>query len=233
MTEPMIIQGGMGVAVSNWRLARAVSRAGQLGVVSGTALENVLARRLQLGDLDGSMRFGFGPFPNAAIARRILDRYYIPGGKEEGRPLRIRYVAFPCSPEVVELTVAANRRGFPRESRPRWPGGGQLLGKNSASDPFLALRGAVGRSGLCPDGSGNSPFHTGPIGSTGFKSVVEDQQFMEQPRKTRYHISFDPREILESPGASLKRPSFIAIVSSEVLAIAEQKSPREGRWVCH
>ena len=29
---PQIIQGGMGVAVSNWRLANAVSRAGQLGV---------------------------------------------------------------------------------------------------------------------------------------------------------------------------------------------------------
>ena len=33
---PTIIQGGMGVAVSNWRLARAVARAGQLGVVYGT-----------------------------------------------------------------------------------------------------------------------------------------------------------------------------------------------------
>ena len=29
----------MGVAVSGWRLAKAVSKMGQLGVVSGTALE--------------------------------------------------------------------------------------------------------------------------------------------------------------------------------------------------
>ena len=36
---PTIIQGGMGVAVSSWRLASAVARRGQLGVVSGTALE--------------------------------------------------------------------------------------------------------------------------------------------------------------------------------------------------
>jgi NAD(P)H-dependent flavin oxidoreductase YrpB (nitropropane dioxygenase family) len=41
---PVIIQGGMGVAVSSWRLARAVARTGQLGVVSGTALEIVIAR---------------------------------------------------------------------------------------------------------------------------------------------------------------------------------------------
>ena len=36
--RPTIIQGGMGAAISNWRLARAVAKEGQLGVVSGTAL---------------------------------------------------------------------------------------------------------------------------------------------------------------------------------------------------
>jgi nitronate monooxygenase len=39
---PKIIQGGMGVGVSNWRLAQAVSKLGQLGVVSGTALDQLL-----------------------------------------------------------------------------------------------------------------------------------------------------------------------------------------------
>lgn len=88
MTEPMIIQGGMGVAVSNWRLARAVSRTGQLGVVSGTALENVLARRLQLGDLDGSVRLALSYFPNPFITQKILERYFIPGGKAKGVPFK-------------------------------------------------------------------------------------------------------------------------------------------------
>ncbi|KOU42441.1 hypothetical protein ADK54_20100, partial [Streptomyces sp. WM6378] len=58
--HPPLIQGGMGVAVSGWRLARAVAGGGQLGVVSGTALDAVLARRLQLGDPGGHMRRG-GP----------------------------------------------------------------------------------------------------------------------------------------------------------------------------
>ncbi|HXA44945.1 MAG TPA: nitronate monooxygenase, partial [Candidatus Angelobacter sp.] len=48
MTHPRIIQGGMGAGVSNWRLARAVSQTGQLGVVSGTALATILVRRLQI-----------------------------------------------------------------------------------------------------------------------------------------------------------------------------------------
>ena len=46
---PEIIQGGMGAGVSNWELARATSSRGLLGVVAGTALDLILARRLQLG----------------------------------------------------------------------------------------------------------------------------------------------------------------------------------------
>jgi len=56
MQFPKIIQCGMGVAISNWKLARAVSRPGQLGVVSGTGIETILVRRLQLGDLGGAVR---------------------------------------------------------------------------------------------------------------------------------------------------------------------------------
>ncbi len=48
--RPTIIQGGMGVAVSSWKLANKVARAGELGVVSGTGLDIVVARRLQDGD---------------------------------------------------------------------------------------------------------------------------------------------------------------------------------------
>jgi NAD(P)H-dependent flavin oxidoreductase YrpB (nitropropane dioxygenase family) len=36
--DPVIIQGGMGVGVSGWRLAEAVARAGGFGVVSGTMI---------------------------------------------------------------------------------------------------------------------------------------------------------------------------------------------------
>ena len=43
--HPRIIQGGMGIGVSSWELARAVSRLGHLGVVSGTAVDTVLIRR--------------------------------------------------------------------------------------------------------------------------------------------------------------------------------------------
>ena len=71
-SSPLIIQGGMGAGVSNWRLAQAVSRLGQLGVVSGTALDQILARRLQDGDPGGHMRRGLDAFPFSRDGRADL-----------------------------------------------------------------------------------------------------------------------------------------------------------------
>src|SRR3989338_7749828 len=78
--HPIIIQGGMGVGISDWRLAQAVCRCGQLGVVSGTAIDAILVRRLQAGDPGDHMRRGLAQFPFQRMAARILERYYIPGG---------------------------------------------------------------------------------------------------------------------------------------------------------
>ncbi len=81
MTQPVIIQGGMGIGVSGWKLARAVSEAGHLGVVSGTALEVAFARRLQLGDIGGHLRRALEAFPLRDAAKDILDKYFVEGGK--------------------------------------------------------------------------------------------------------------------------------------------------------
>lgn len=106
---PKIIQGGMGVAVSDWRLARSVAREGQLGVVSGTALDVVLVRRLQLGDLDGSIRQAMAMFPYEEIADRILDKYFIPGGKSDDDSFQnIPMLNQNPSHHQLELLVVAN-----------------------------------------------------------------------------------------------------------------------------
>src|SRR5271169_5124961 len=86
--HPLIIQGGMGAGVSNWRLARAVSERGQLGVVSGTALAHILARRLQDGDPGGHMRRGLDHSPLPETAKRIWRKYYIPGGRAADAPYK-------------------------------------------------------------------------------------------------------------------------------------------------
>ena len=106
---PTIIQGGMGAAVSNWRLANAVSRLGQLGVVSGTALDLILARRLQDGDPGGHMRRGLEQFPVPEVAERIWQKYYAPGGKAERAPYKNPPTHSKDTPiELKELCVVAN-----------------------------------------------------------------------------------------------------------------------------
>jgi nitronate monooxygenase len=107
--EPIIVQGGMGVAVSAWPLARAVSLTGQLGVVAGTALDVILARRLQLGDPDGHLRRALAAFPVPDMSDRIVERYFIPGGKAADRPFILSPIhAIEPSRELLELTVVAN-----------------------------------------------------------------------------------------------------------------------------
>lgn len=106
---PRVIQGGMGVGISDWRLARVVARAGQLGVVSGTALDVVCARRLQLGDPGGHVRQALSHFPVSRVAEHILRTYYVAGGKPAGSPFRpvMRFTVEPAR-ALQELTVAAN-----------------------------------------------------------------------------------------------------------------------------
>ncbi len=99
----------MGVAVSGWPLARAVSQLGQLGVVSGTALAVVLARRLQLGDPGGELRGALARFPFPAAAARLIAEFFIPGGKPANAPFKpIPMPTLRPRRSLVELTVAAN-----------------------------------------------------------------------------------------------------------------------------
>src|ERR1035441_1196600 len=109
MSQPKIIQGGMGVGVSGWPLARAISLAGQLGVVSGTALAVVLARRLQLGDPGGELRRALAHFPARQMPSPILADYFIPGGKSLLASFKLTPMpTLQPRPTLVELTVAAN-----------------------------------------------------------------------------------------------------------------------------
>ncbi len=109
ISPPKIIQGGMGAGVSSWRLAQAVSKLGQLGVVSGTALDGIIARRLQDGDEGGHIRRALEHFPFPRMAKRVLDTFFIPGGKSKDA----RYCNYPMHDfegkrEPLELCIVGN-----------------------------------------------------------------------------------------------------------------------------
>ncbi len=106
--HPQIIQGGMGIGVSNWRLAREVSKLGQLGVVSGTAMNSILIRRLQDGDPGGHMRRALAAFPFQEISHKLITNYFIEGGKLKDKPYkRIPMFQLPPSKDFLQQNVAS------------------------------------------------------------------------------------------------------------------------------
>jgi len=88
MSHPTIIQGGMGAAVSNWRLANAVARTGHMGVVSAIGINLIMTRRLQDGDAGGHIRRALLHFPDQPLVQKILKQYFIEGGRPAGTPYR-------------------------------------------------------------------------------------------------------------------------------------------------
>ena len=105
---PPIIQGGMGIGVSDWRLARSVSLLGHLGVVSGTAIDTLFVRRLQDGDPGGHMRRALAAFPWRKTAESIVERYFLPEGREAGESYRLLPMwRRKVTPERERIAVAA------------------------------------------------------------------------------------------------------------------------------
>lgn len=218
--EPVIIQGGMGVAVSGWNLARAVSLAGQLGVVSGTAINVVLARRLQLGDPGGHMRRALAEFPYAAAAKRILKRYFIPGGKPEGSPFRaVAPPSLDATAEDTELVVAANFV----EAHLAGEGHGGLVGVNYLEKiqlPTLAsLYGAM-LAGVdyVLMGAGIPRWIPGALDRLSRGQAAELPVQVAGAAGGEVVTRFDPEQFGGGPPPALKRPKFLAIVASATLA---------------
>lgn len=109
MKLPKIIQGGMGVAISDWKLAKTVSMQGHLGVVSGTGIALIMASRLREGDITGHIRRALSHFPFQDSVKRILDRYYVPKSKAPKPRIKLPPMWAIKPPKGLnELTVIAN-----------------------------------------------------------------------------------------------------------------------------
>jgi nitronate monooxygenase len=218
---PTIIQGGMGAGVSNWQLALAVSQLGQLGVVSGTALDHIFARRLQDGDPGGHMRRALDHFPFPLMAERAWSKFYVPGGK----PASVSYMKLPMHTkdtprELNELCILANfvEIFLAREGHDN-PVGINYLEKIQI--PHLpSLYGAMlAGVGYVLMGAGV------PLKIPG----VLDLLACHKPATYALHVTgaeegddttmeFVPSEFMERDLAPLIRPKFLAIIASNTLA---------------
>jgi nitronate monooxygenase len=211
----------MGVGVSNWRLAQTVSKLGQLGVVSGTALDSLFVRRLADGDLGGYMRRGLDAFPFPDMAKRIWAEYFTPGGKPSGTP----YPAIPMhqqnSPrKVIELCMVSNFvEVFLAREGHKNPVGINFLEK--VQMPHLAsIYGAMlAGVGYVLMGAG-IPLHIpGVLDAFAAHHMAEYKlQVTGALAGQDTQMVLDPAEYAEGPLPILHRPRFLAIVSSNTLA---------------
>src|SRR5665213_1815503 len=221
MEYPVIIQGGMGAGVSNWRLAQAVSRTGQLGVVSGTALDQILARRLQDGDPGGHMRRGLDAFPFPAMAERVWQKYFIPGGKTERTPYLLAPAHTIDNPrELVELDIVSNfvEVFLAREGHSN-PVGINYLEKIQVAHLPTIYGAMLAGVGYVLMGAGIPLKIPGVL--DGFVEHQAAEYLVhvtgaEEGDDTTMH--FDPHDFMEGIPAPLVRPRFLPIVSSNTLA---------------
>jgi nitronate monooxygenase len=222
---PRIIQGGMGVGVSNWRLAQAVSKLGQLGVVSGTALDAVFVRRLADGDEGGHMRRGLDAFPFPEMARRIWNEYFIPGGKPAEAPYPNLPIHQKRDPRrLIELCMISNFvEVFLAKEGHDNPVGINYLEK--VQIPHLpSIYGAMlAGVGYVLMGAG-IPLHIpGVLDAFAAQHPAEYKLMIAGATQGQLAdidapMRLDPAEYAEGPLPVLSRPRFLAIVSSNTLA---------------
>jgi nitronate monooxygenase len=219
---PLIIQGGMGVAVSSWPLARAVSLRGQLGVVSGTGIDTVVTRRLQLGDPGGHLRRAFDAFPVPAIARQIWDRYFVEGGKPRDKPFKSKPVPSIKMPTaLLDLLVVSNftevflakaqhggRIGINLLEKVQLPNLASLFGAMLAKVDVVLMGAGIPRSipAILDRFARGEPAEM----ALDVAGALPGEKFVTR---------FDPRRYLGDSLSALKRPQFLAIVSSSTLAM--------------
>ena len=229
MFYPKIIQGGMGVGVSNWVLARAVSIAGQLGVVSGTALDVVLARRLQSGDPDGHVRRALDHFPFPEIARRVWDQYFVEGGIAPGQPFKpVPLITAEPHQNILELHTLANfvevflaKAGHAGEvginflEKIQMPTLSSIFGAMLAGVDFILMGAGIPRAipGILD--------HFAKGEAVKLKLDVEGATSDQE-----YHTTFDPKAFCGGEAPKLKRPNFLAIISSATLALTLARKSR-------
>lgn len=222
MDYPLIIQGGMGAGVSNWRLAKAVSKSGQLGVVSGTAQPDILARILQLGDPDGHYRRAIEHFPFPEIAQDVLDKLFIPGGKSSDESFK-RITKFTQNPDVFlqALTILGTYTEVFLAKENHTGGVGINLLEKVLFPNLLSLYGAMladvdyvimgaGIPKEIPEVLDRLAKHQPVSLKIPVEGAAPDDNYMMQ---------LIPSELSSKRLPDLKRPIFLGIISSNTLAL--------------
>jgi NAD(P)H-dependent flavin oxidoreductase YrpB (nitropropane dioxygenase family) len=219
--HPVIIQGGMGVGVSNWQLANAVARAGQLGVISGTCIDSVVARRLQDGDIGGHIRRAAEHFPLPEIAQSIISRYFLPNGREPNQPYRLLPM-FREKKELPRLHLAvfgacvevflakeghSGRVGINLLTKIQLPNLSTIYGAMLAGVDYLLMGAGIPR---------DIPAVLECYDNHQEASMIIDEEGARGGEPIK--VTFDPKDLFAERPAMLSVPKFLPIISTHTLA---------------
>jgi NAD(P)H-dependent flavin oxidoreductase YrpB (nitropropane dioxygenase family) len=233
---PPIIQGGMGVGISDWRLARAVAVRGQLGVVSGTAIDTVMVRRLQDGDAGGHLRRAMAAFPMPGVAADALRRYFLPEGRRPGTPYKLlpMYKQVMSPARQLVTTLAAFVEVYLAKEGHLGMVGMNLLTKIQI--PTLpALYGAMlAGVDVILMGAGiprEIPAALDRLAQHQVAALRFDVEGLPAGREER--LTFDPMAFWKTTPPRIHRPLFLAIIASNSLAtmLARKASGRIDGFV--
>jgi len=199
---------------------------GQLGVVSGTALAVVLARRLQVGDLDGQMRLALAHFPVPAVAERVLADYYVPGGKPANAEFKsVPMPTLQSGQKLEELTVAANFAevflakhdqpglvGINLLEKIQFPTLPSLYGAMLAGVDYVLMGAGIPRA--IPGVLDHFARGEAAVMKIDVADAGPEDEFLSR---------FDPSVFFGGAAPQLKRPQFLGIVASATLAMTLAK----------
>lgn len=255
-----LIQGGMGVYISNWRMAKAVALekpGNTAGTVSGTGLDLIYVRLLQLGDPGGHVHRAMTAFDakfGTSIGRKIYDRYFIDGGKSatarfKNPPSQIvrgldgsNSFSVPVQPpapvtltldeNIVELLIAT---GFAEVWLAKEGHNGNIFinfMKKLELPLVYTMYGAMlaGVDGVIV-GAGN-PDGLPAICSrlVNHESVTIDLVVLYREPGEAFYVPFDPHLVADGKLTQkpLRRPAFLAIASLENLVKSLAQSQSEA-----
>ena len=226
--RPVVIQGGMGVAVSGWRLAREVAAAGHLGVVSGTAMDAVLSRVLQEGDPGGHYRRALAAFPSRPMVEHVMEKYFVEGGKAPDAPYKpIPKLTLETARAGEELAVLGNfaEVWLAKEGLgPQAVVGINCLEKVQMGTPTALLGAMLAGVDYVLMGAGiprEIPQLLRSLAAGQRGSITADVV----GGRMRRTISVDPVGLLGADLPPLDKPDFLAIISVDQLATYLHRDP--------
>jgi NAD(P)H-dependent flavin oxidoreductase YrpB (nitropropane dioxygenase family) len=179
-----------------------------------------------MGDPEGDIKRAFSHFPFQDVAARIWESYFVPGGKEPEKPFKPIPMASVNPPRALtELMVLANFTevflakeghngvvGINFLEKIQLPNLAQIFGAMLAGVDYVLMGAGIPRAipGILDNFSQGKPAK--------LKLDVEQALPGEE-----FACALDPESFFQGQPSQLKRPNFLAIISSAVLALSLSK----------